>query len=163
MELIEICELQQPVRDAHDIEYSKLIDDIGDGVDGENVSLKLLKTTCEMNNVIEFTFLETLKGNAIDLYSTDSIADNDMTKTNQTQRNIVNVELLNPLNASGVPKHRLTLKKGCVATIMRNLSLHDSLCKNSKVIILDVGQKLVTVQNTTTNSIVYLPRITFPF
>ncbi|CAG8513460.1 22701_t:CDS:2 [Gigaspora margarita] len=138
----EICELRRPVCDAHDLAYSKLMDNIGDGVSEENVSLKLLKTTCEMDDVIEFTFPETvlnnlnecqkrailcllnsevdsvnevilhkLKSNAIDLYSTDSIADDDITKTNQTQRNIVNVELLNSLNASGVPKHHLTLKK----------------------------------------------------
>ncbi|KAF0448579.1 ATP-dependent DNA helicase PIF1 [Gigaspora margarita] len=147
-----------------------MMNDIGDGISGENVSLPLLKMMCDINDVIDFTFPETtlnslnecqkcailcllnsevesineivlrrLKGDAINLYSTDSLADDDIARTNQTQRDTVNVELLNSFNATGIPRHCLTLKKGCVVTIMRNLSLHNGLCKNSRVIVLDIG------------------------
>ncbi|CAG8533214.1 16447_t:CDS:2, partial [Dentiscutata heterogama] len=188
-----VYELKRPVRDVHDLGYSQLMDKIDDGVDGEDVSLALLKMTHEINDVIDFAFPETvlnepnkcqkcailcllnsevesineiilqrLRGDAVDLYSTDSLADDD-TRTNQAQRNMISVELLNTFNASEIPKHCLTLKKGCVATIMRNLSIHDGLCKNSRVIILDIGQRLVTVQNPAMGSVIYLPRITFLF
>ncbi|CAG8503001.1 4490_t:CDS:2, partial [Scutellospora calospora] len=165
----EVYKLKQPVRDVHDLEYSQLMDKIGNGIDGENVSLALLKMTHEINDVIDFAFPETmlndpnkLRGDVVDLYSTDSLVDND-TRTNQAQRNMISVELLNTFNASRIPKHCLTLKKGCVATIMRNLSIHDSLCKNSRVIILNIGRRLVTIQNPATGSVIYLPRITFLF
>lgn len=46
---------------------------------------------------------------------------------------------------------------------MRNLSLQDKLCKNSRVIVTNIGHRLVTVKNPITNFIVHLPRITFQF
>ncbi|CAG8542793.1 5407_t:CDS:2 [Cetraspora pellucida] len=138
----EVCDLQQPIRDSHDPEYSRLMDDIGDGISDENINLPLLKITHKIDDAINFIFPETILNNstacqkrailsdAIDLYSTDNLANND---TNHIQqRNTITVELLNSFNTSGIPKHCLILKK-------------------------------VTIQNPTTGCIVHLPRITFLF
>ncbi|CAG8852692.1 15734_t:CDS:2, partial [Gigaspora margarita] len=73
-------------------EYSQMID---------NIEVE------SINKVV----LHKLKEDTIDLYSTDSLADDDIAKTNQTQRSTINVELLNLFNASEIPKHCLTLKR----------------------------------------------------
>ncbi|CAG8454712.1 3924_t:CDS:2 [Scutellospora calospora] len=135
----EIFNLQILIQDSYDIEYSKLIDDIGDEVN-------------KINDII----LQQLKGNETNLYSTDDLANDKIQENNTNQRNMPTTELLNSFNALKIPQHCLTLKCSCVATIMRNLSLQDGLCKNSRVIIINIGYQLITVKNPKTNCIAYL-------
>lgn len=52
----KVYNLQQPIRDANDPEYSQFMDNIGDGIDGENVSLLLLSITNELDKAINFIF-----------------------------------------------------------------------------------------------------------
>ncbi|CAG8613215.1 42066_t:CDS:2 [Gigaspora margarita] len=61
----KINNLQQPIRDALDPEYSQLMDDIGDRISGENVSLTLLNTIYELENAINFIFLMNILNNPI--------------------------------------------------------------------------------------------------
>ncbi|CAG8821200.1 18985_t:CDS:2, partial [Gigaspora margarita] len=162
--LFETYNLQQPVRDASDPEFSKFMDDVGDGINGEDISLSLLNSTNDLNKAINFIFPINILNNPIFIVSIADDETNQNSHENQNiQRNMITTELLNSFNSSGIPTHHLKLKHGCIATIMRNLSLYDSLCKNTKVVILNIGQQLVTVQNTKTNSLIYLPRITFLF
>ncbi|CAG8804131.1 16757_t:CDS:2, partial [Dentiscutata erythropus] len=73
---------------------------------------------CPLNievNLINDTILNQLEGDATELYSADNLADNENSKlqnNNMYQRNMINFELLNSFNASGVPKHCLKLKRG---------------------------------------------------
>ncbi|CAG8751832.1 15550_t:CDS:2, partial [Gigaspora margarita] len=193
----KVYKLQKPVHDANDPIYSKFMDDIGNSTTGENVTLTLINTTDELNDIINFTFpihvlnnsttclqqailcplnvevnfindtiLQQLEGNETNLYSLDNLADdksNNILENQRYQRNMVTTELLNSFNASGVPKHCLTLKRGCIATIMRNLSLCDKLCKNSRVIVTNIGHRLITIKNPIMDCIIHLSRITFQF
>ncbi|CAG8674098.1 5461_t:CDS:2 [Cetraspora pellucida] len=96
----KIYDLQQPIHDALDPEYSKLMDNIRDRINGENVSLELLNTTHKLDEIIEFVFpknvLNNPISNIINLYSADSLADNE-TSTNYDnyaiQRNMITIEL----------------------------------------------------------------------
>ncbi|CAG8708035.1 4998_t:CDS:2, partial [Cetraspora pellucida] len=82
----KIYNLQTPVRDAQDPEYSQLMDDIGD----------------------------------------DDLADDEKQKNHMVQKNTITTELLNSFNAPGIPQHCLTLKRGCIATIMPYSSTFNS-------------------------------------
>ncbi|CAG8769459.1 3928_t:CDS:2, partial [Cetraspora pellucida] len=150
----KVFNLQTPVRDSYNLEYSKFMNDVGDAI------------LCPLNievNIINNTILQQLKGDTVNLYSTDDLADDKTQENNINQRNMPTTELMNSFNAPRIPQHCLTLKQGCVATIMRNLSLQDGLCKNSRVIITNIGHRLITVKNPITNCIAHLPRITFLF
>ncbi|CAG8658269.1 17915_t:CDS:2, partial [Gigaspora rosea] len=163
----------------------------------KNITLTLINTTDDLNNIINFIFptnvlnnptaclkrailcplnvevnfindtiLQQLEGDETNLYSIDNLADDENINTLESQRyqrNMFTTELLNSFNAPGIPKHCLTLKRGCIATIMRNLSLHDKLCKNSRVIVTNIGHRLITIKHPAINCIVHLPRITFQF
>ncbi|CAG8695761.1 8980_t:CDS:2 [Gigaspora margarita] len=108
---------------------------------------------CPLNvevNFINDTILQQLEGDETNLYSVDNLADdesNNIFENQRYQRTMVTTELLNSFNASGVPKYCLTLKRECVATIMRNLSLRDKLYKNSRVIVTNIGHRLITIKN----------------
>lgn len=52
----KVYNLQKPVRDANDPIYSQFMDDIGNGTNGENVTLTLLNTTHKLNDIINFAF-----------------------------------------------------------------------------------------------------------
>ncbi|CAG8820100.1 13647_t:CDS:2, partial [Gigaspora margarita] len=142
----KVYKLQKPVRDANDPIYSKFMDNIGNSTTGENVTLTLINTTDELNDIINFTFPTHVLNNPTtcdetNLYSVNNLADdesNNILENQKYQRNMVTTELLNSFNAPGVPRHCLILKHGCVATIMRNLSLRDKLCKNSRVIVTNI-------------------------
>ncbi|CAG8804892.1 37452_t:CDS:2, partial [Gigaspora margarita] len=63
--LFEIYDLQQPVQDASDSKFLKFIDDVGDGINGEDISLLLLNSTNDLNEAINFVFLINILNNPI--------------------------------------------------------------------------------------------------
>ncbi|CAG8499997.1 14260_t:CDS:2 [Gigaspora rosea] len=103
---------------------------------------------CPLNvevNFINDTILQQLEGDKTNLYSVDNLADDESINTLESQRyqrNMVTTELLNSFNAPGIPKHCLT---------------------KTRVIVTNIGHRLITIKNPTTNCIVHLPRITFQF
>ena len=48
------------------------------------------------------------------------------------------VEYINTLQASGLPSHKLTLKKNAVVMLLRNLNISGGLCNGTRLIIQDV-------------------------
>jgi hypothetical protein len=70
-----------------------------------------------------------------------------------------------------VPPHALSLKIGCIASIMRNLSIEKGLVKNARVQVVNLLPNVIEVRllqqlqpvSELTDSTFYLPRITFEF
>jgi hypothetical protein len=69
---------------------------------------------------------------------------------------------------TGLPPHTLQVKVGGVYRIMRNFSIDRGLVKNSRVVITDIGSRLITVHRLKNNVTlahdeedILLPRITF--
>src|SRR5436305_13683135 len=79
------------------------------------------------------------------------------------------IDFLSLTTEPGVPPHTLQLKSDCICSIMRNLSVDDSLVKNARVIITRLNQFTVEVKilpsavNDFTSQIFCLPRINFEF
>ena len=72
------------------------------------------------------------------------------------------------LTHNGVPPHFLRLKKGCVCTIMRNMSVRKGLVKNARVVVRELHRRFIEVQviDNRSNSLGELhciPRIRFEF
>lgn len=77
-------------------------------------------------------------------------------------------DYLSLLKHNGVPDHHLTLKRGAICTLMRNMSVQDGLVKNARVIIHATHVRFVEIQliDNRTGSLGALhciPRIRFDF
>ena len=60
------------------------------------------------------------------------------------------------------PRHLLTLKKGMVLMVLRNISPKEGLCNGTKVIYKNIlNNKLLVCKLTTSNKSVLIPRIKF--
>jgi hypothetical protein len=72
------------------------------------------------------------------------------------------------LTHNGIPPHMLRIKKGCICTLMRNMSVRKGLVKNARVIIRNVHRRFAEVQvvnnqTGTLGDIHCIPRIRFEF
>jgi ATP-dependent DNA helicase PIF1 len=85
-------------------------------------------------------------------------AKNDMLDLNSTP------EYLHALSPKDVPPHALRIGKGDIVFLMRNLNKKLRLTNNTRLEILSVGSKLVTVQTLgTRREVHHIPRINFTF
>jgi len=83
-------------------------------------------------------------------------------------------DLLATMHEPGVPPAKLSLKVGCIASIMRNLSIEDGLVKNARVQVVSLRPNVVEVRLLQQGAgrprpeqadmpTFFLPRITFEF
>ena len=68
-------------------------------------------------------------------YSADEIVDGDPI--------LFPVELLNKLDASGMPPHVLTLQKGTPVILLRNLQPKHGLCNGTRLIVRSITDKVL--------------------
>ena len=73
------------------------------------------------------------------------------------------VEYINTLESSGLPHHRLILKKNAVVILLRNLDISSGLCNGTRLLILEVINKqllkCVIITGETKGTIVLIPKI----
>ena len=96
-------------------------------------------------------------------YSADVIKEDG-----ETPEHEVTPDYLSVLTHNGIPPHLLRLKKGCVCSLMRNLSVRNGLVKNARVVVRQLHRRFVEVQliDNRTNSFTVthcIPRIRFEF
>ena len=75
----------------------------------------------------------------------------------------VPVELLNTINQSGLPLHRLELKTGAIAFLMRNIDQDLGLCNGTRIVISELGENVITAKVITGKSkgiTIQIPRFT---
>lgn len=78
------------------------------------------------------------------------------------------LDYLGMLTPTGIPPHDLRLKEGCIASLMRNMSIEKGLVKNARVIVHRLHDRFVEIRviNNRTGDlgdIHPIPRITFDF
>lgn len=99
-------------------------------------------------------------------YSADSVKENDEGggSTEQTAlNNLYPSEVLNTFNSGSLPKHKLELKKGCVAMILRNLNPREGLANGTRVVVMNMYDHLLEVQivgGPHGGKVALIPRIT---
>lgn len=55
-------------------------------------------------------------------------------------------DLISILNESGIPPYALTLKRACLASVMRNLCIEIGLLKNVRIQVVNLPSNVVEVQ-----------------
>lgn len=74
----------------------------------------------------------------------------------------LSTELLNSINQSGLPLHKLTLKTGAIAFIIRNINPTLGICNGTRIVITELHDNLVVGMITSgkfKNTVVEVPRI----
>jgi hypothetical protein len=54
-------------------------------------------------------------------------------------------EYLAQLTHPGIPPHELHLKRGCICSVMRNMSVRNGLVKNARVVVQEIHHCFVEV------------------
>ena len=89
--------------------------------------------------------------------SIDSIMEDEVNEAANYQ-----IEFLNSLDLSGMPVHNLELKIGCPLILLRNLNAPAGLCNGTRLKLIAVTQRLLTVRilnGSHEGDIAYIPRI----
>jgi ATP-dependent DNA helicase PIF1 len=195
---LKIYHLTQPYRNAEDPEFARFVDEIGDGA-GPDVSLDMLTTVEHIEDVIHFVYPpDILQDSAaclkrsilaptncqVDIYNNAILK-----RVNGEERTYLAADSLKEVNAAGVvspnsaldyiakqtppglPSHTLTVKVNGIYRLIRNLSIDRGLVKNVRVIVTEVGNRLVTVRLIkirngvlhTEDDDILIPRISFTY
>jgi hypothetical protein len=110
-------------------------------------------TTSEMNNEI----INRLEGESRTYLSIDTVE-----SENDSEILAYPVEVLNSLNLSGLPPHKLTLKKGCVIMLLRNLNTRASLCNGTRLMVREMKTNVIVADVLIGKCIgqrVFIPRV----
>ncbi|XP_035707285.1 ATP-dependent DNA helicase PIF1 [Folsomia candida] len=110
----------------------------------------------DVDNINE-EILNILEGNSVTYFSTDSVDDESA-----EDRQHYPVEFLNGLTPSGMPVHKLNLKKGSNIMLLRNLNTKRGLCNGTRLIVEDLKPNLIIAKVLTGSAqqqIVFIPRI----
>lgn len=195
--LFKVRTLTQPIRNAADLEFAKVVDAIGDGAgpdirldtmldivtDPEDLmafvyppevlrdSVKCLKRSilCPTNIQVDFyndTLLKRVEGVERTYHAADSLKEVDEAGL-VTPDSALDYVARHP--PPGFPHNKLIVKTGGVYRLMRNMSIDRGLVKNVRVVVVGVGNRIITVRllkgvggvSAVDSDDILLPRISF--
>jgi hypothetical protein len=172
------------------------VDAIGDGA-GPDVSLDMLSIVTDSEDIMQFVYPDHILQDSASCLSRAILAPTNqqvdhynniiLQRVHGTQRvylaadslkEVDNAGLVSPDSAldyvarqtpPGLPSHTLTVKTGGVYRLLRNFSLDRGLVKNVRVVVIDVGTRIVTVRllrpgdpnNGGADDDILIPRISF--
>ena len=96
-------------------------------------------------------------------YSADAVKESAEDGTGVDNNSLYPVEFLNTFNSGGLPRHKLDLKKGCTAMLLRNLNPREGLANGTRVVVLNMYNHLLEVQvvgGPHDGKVALIPRIT---
>lgn len=171
--LFTVRRLTQPIRNAEDLEYADFVDRIGDGA-GPEITLPLLAVTHTTEDLINFVYPPAIISNPVACLRRSILAPTNMQVDQyndiilksvdgvervyhgaDTLKEVDDVGLVPPDSVldyvsrhppPGFPHHKLTIKTGAVFRLMRNMSLDRGLVKNVRVVVIGLGNRLITVR-----------------
>lgn len=194
----KIYRLITPLRNAEDPEFAHWVDTIGDGA-GPDINLDMIDRLSSVNDVIAFVFPDDILHDStrsvrrsilaptnvqVDAYNDAIIARIDgLSRTYyaaDSLKELAEAGLAESGGAldyaakrriPGLPDHSITIKVNGVYRLLRNLSLDRGLVKNIRVLVTDIGHRLITVRllkehNGITEideEDILIPRITFTY
>jgi ATP-dependent DNA helicase PIF1 len=110
-------------------------------------------STMKMNDEI----INRLEGESKTYLSIDTVE-----SENDSDRLAYPTEVLNSLAISGLPPHKLTLKKGCVIILLRNLNTRAGLCNGTRLIIREMKNNVIDahiLKGKRLGQRVFIPRV----
>ncbi|XP_076893886.1 uncharacterized protein LOC143546015 [Bidens hawaiensis] len=102
-----------------------------------------------------------LPGSEYEYLSSDSVCLDESFSDSFDER-LYAPDILNGLNISGLPKHKLVLKVGVPVMLLRNINQKDGLCNGTRLQITSLGERVIKAQiisGTNIGDIVFIPRI----
>ncbi|KAH7482044.1 ATP-dependent DNA helicase PIF1 [Phytophthora ramorum] len=120
-------------------------------------SRTILTTTNAIVHRINEAVADRMTGPAREYVSTDSVEDDE-------DGNLFEQEVLNSLNISGIPPHKLKLKKGMPIIMMRNLNPDLGLCNGTRLRIVELKDHVIhatIMAGDRQGQHVLIPRIVF--
>ncbi|XP_076959495.1 uncharacterized protein LOC143635585 [Bidens hawaiensis] len=121
----------------------------------------VLAPTNEVVEQINDRLLEKIPGSEYQYLSSDSVCPDECLSDNFDER-LYAPDILNGLNISGLPKHKLVLKVGVPVMLLRNINQKDGLCNGTRLQITSLGERIIKAQiisGTNIGDMVILPRI----
>ena len=193
---VRVCNLTKTMRNRDDPEFSKMVDNFGDGlcdVDHDGfTTISGVETETSIENAVDFVYppevlqdpvacsrraIISLHNDSVDEIN-NSVLSRVPGETYTLQgRTLLDHEwlegdlddsfcmngYLEQLAHGGVPAHTITLKKGIVVMLTRNISIDDRLTNGSKVLVVDIQPYTLLVKTLDTNKTHWIPRIIFKF
>lgn len=117
----------------------------------------ILATTNQESFSINSTIIEKLYGEVHHYYSADSVVTEDYNDIDTYP-----VEFLNAQHISGISPHKLSLKKGTIVMLIRNLNPKKGLCNGTRLVVKGMHQRFIEceiVSQSHKGATVFLPRI----
>jgi ATP-dependent DNA helicase PIF1 len=194
--LFRTDELIHPWRNGHDLPFANFVDAVGQGA-GPRIPLHALQIVHKVQELIDFVYplhvlqlpLECLTRailaptNAqVDEYNTHVLnnvlgltrtyfATDDLKESRDVQLPAPTdmLDYVAHHTPPGMPPHNLPIKTNAVFRLMRNLSIDRGLVKNVRVVVIDIGRRVITVrllrgiggQRVFDEEDILIPRITF--
>ncbi len=165
--------LHQPIRNAEDLSYADFVDLIGDGA-GPHIPLDMLQTVHDQNALIEFVYppdvlrdpalclkrailaptngqvnayndviLASIDGYHRTFHAADSLHEPET--VDNTEPELI-LEATRRTAHPGIPAHALTVKVHGVYRLMCNFAPDRGLVKNTRVVVMHIGRRIITVR-----------------
>lgn len=172
-DIFNIKQLTVCIRNAMDPEFTEYVDAIGDGA-GPEVEIPYLQNVFTEEDLINFVFPQHVLQQASQCLKHSILCPTNMQVNvynskllhciNGVQRTYHAADSLKEADDVGLPSpnsildyvvmntpprmphHALTIKVNSVCHLIRNISVDEGLVKNTHVIIVDVGHRIVTVR-----------------
>jgi hypothetical protein len=169
----QIRPLHRLIRNASDPLYADYVNGIGDGA-GPDVPLHMLSLTTDKEELMQFTFPSPVLRDPYTCLTRGIIAptNNQVDEYNSVlldrvqgvSRRYLAADTLKEANESGLmshsavldyvarrtppglPPHSLVVKTNAVFRLLRNFSVEQHLVKNVRVLVIDVGHRIITVK-----------------
>lgn len=165
--------LHQPIRNAEDLSYAEFVDLVGDGA-GPHVPLDLLQRVHDRTALTEFVYPDDVLADPVlclarailaptnaqvDEYNTDILA-----RINGYSRTFYGADFLQEpeevddtapallleqasrTSIPGIPAHALQVKTHCVYRLLCNFAPERGLVKNTRVVVMHIGKRIITVR-----------------
>lgn len=171
--MFKVFRLHAPIHNTQDPELSSFVDEIGDGA-GPEISPNILLSVMNIEDLIDFVYPpnvivdpKSCLKHAILCPTNAQVNNYNHIMTSHvegTQRTYLAADSLQEANDTGLippdsvldyfashtppglPSHSLTIKVNAIYRLMRNFSIDLALVKNSHVIVIGVGARLITVR-----------------
>ena len=158
-EYILMKNVQDPIASIVHNTYPNLIGKLSDG--SLFYDRVVLAPTNEIVGRVNNNAMSLIHGKEKVYLSLDSISKADGFVN--SQNNAFSVEFLNTIKCSGLPNHEISLKKGVLIILLRNIGQSAGLCNGTTLIVSHLGEHTIEAKNFTgckEGDTVLIPRIT---
>lgn len=142
-----VCRTQQELE-------SKVYDNLMTNYDNASYLNRraIMSTTNDIIQSRNFEIIQRLPGELVVSKSRDEcIEDKDKT--------MYPVDYLNKISVSGIPPHRLALKKGACIILIRNLNVRRAHCNGTRYLIDNLTPRLIVAKRLSDGEVLLIPRI----